>query len=135
MFIAAAAASPLVLCWGGSDAATLGLARSYIVTGTSGYLSEWELNGRLSATPDGSGQVLTGPLAMKHRGLCSANGPEEKAAQMRLKIIASRAPSRVDGEIVMNGATCTFSGSVSGAFAGSMNCPDAKGVPFTFSMQ
>jgi hypothetical protein len=107
-------------------------AQSFNVKGTSGYLSEWELSGQIAATPDRS---LAGLVMMKHTGLCSQDGPLEKIAEFRARIVGTRPSARIDGVVVLNGAVCTFGGPIPGRFNGSMDCPDAKGVPVTFTIQ
>ena len=110
-------------------------AQSFNVRGTSGYLSEWELSGRIEATPDRQGGSLTGAVVMKHTGLCSQDGPVEKTVTFRAKILRTRASARIDGIVVLNEASCTFGGPFAGGFNGAMDCPDAKGVPVTFILE
>jgi hypothetical protein len=132
MFISAVAASTLAVACGLASMA-MAAPLSYAVEGTSGYLSEWQFSGRISAGPEGQG--LAGSLAMKHTGVCGRNGPDEKPAEMRVRIVSSKPASRIDGDLLLDGEICTFSGIFTGAFSGSINCPVAKGVPFSFSMR
>lgn len=61
-------------------------AQSLRVTGETGYLSEWALSGNVRESKSGRVRELSGSLNMKHVGLCSQAGPEEKAAEIRLQI-------------------------------------------------
>jgi hypothetical protein len=63
-------------------------SRSLHITGTAGYLSEWELEGEIAdAGPRGGGERV-GRLVWKHVGLCSVNGPQERPGDIRIKLSA-----------------------------------------------
>jgi hypothetical protein len=64
-------------------AGTPARSRSLHITGTAGYLSEWEFDGK--AAEARTGGELVGPLVWKHIGLCSVNGPEEKPGKIRIR--------------------------------------------------
>jgi hypothetical protein len=113
-------------------------AQPLTVSGVAGYLSEWQLSGNVTETT--SGGEFIGPLAMRHIGLCSHDGPEEKVTEIKLRMTGakpwSKVPwSQVQASFIMDGATCTLSGRFSGTFAGFMDCADAKGVPVTLSLK
>ena len=110
-------------------------ARSLQVTGTAGYLSEWELNGSVTEKgPPGSNE-FSGALVWKHVGLCSANGPEEKSGEIKFQIAKSSSSSRIQAAITLNGAQCTYNGEFSSGSSGHMDCTDAKGVPLSISIK
>lgn len=106
-------------------------SRSLHVTGTAGYLSEWELHGDVVDVGGfrGNGE-LVGPLVWKHVGLCSVNGPQERPGDIRIRLSAS---SNVDATICFNGDHCTYSGPASGS--GWMECHDAGGIPLSISIK
>jgi hypothetical protein len=110
-------------------------AHSWRVTGTTGYLSEWELSGNVTETASGRVKEFSGPLIARHVGLCSQDGPEEKPAEIKLQIIKSGALSQIRATMTMNGTQCTFSGTISDTYAGLMDCANAKGVPVTLSVK
>lgn len=110
-------------------------AQSLNVEGTSGYLSEWKLSGQVAATSEGHGRSLAGVVTMTHTGVCSQDGPIEKTAKFSAKFSGARPSARIDGVVVLNDAVCTFAGPFAGRFNGAMDCPDAKGVPVTFTLQ
>ena len=58
-------------------------AQSLRVTGATGYLSEWEVSGNVTETVSGRVRELSGPLTVKHVGLCSQDGPEEAKSSFR----------------------------------------------------
>jgi len=108
------------------------------ITGVAGFLSEWQLSGTLTET--GTAGEFTTNLDMKHVGLCSQNGPEEKVTEMKLWLTGSRswlarAKSEVRATFVMDGTICTLNGVFSGTYTGFMDCAGTKGVPITFSVK
>jgi hypothetical protein len=118
-----------------SAAATPLRAQSMSVTGEAGYLSEWALSGNVSESISGLVRELSGSLNMKHVGLCSQAGPEEKAAEIRVQIAKSGLPPHFQATMTMDGSRCTFSGTFSDTYSGLMDCPNAKGVPVTLSIR
>jgi hypothetical protein len=107
--------------------ATPASAQSLQIVGYSGYLGEWELTATVTETTSGQIKEYSGPLTMKHVGVCSQDGPEEKSGEMRVQIIASS--SRLNATLSVAGAECTYTGRLSGAYNGTMNCPDRQAVP------
>lgn len=103
------------------------------VSGTVGFLNEWELSGQVTAT--GGGTSFTGPLTMKHVGLCTQSGPQEKAASITLEITSGLiARSRVAASLILDGATCRFEGPLSDSISGFLQCPTAT-VPLKLSIK
>jgi hypothetical protein len=102
-------------------------AQSLQVIGYSGYLGEWELTATVTETATGSTAEYSGPLTMKHVGICTQDGPEEKTGAMRFRISTSSA--RLSATLSVAGAECTFSGQLSDSYAGTMNCPGRQEVP------
>lgn len=111
------------------------LAQMRQVTGTAGYLSEWELKGALSERHSTGGRAFSGLVTWKHIGLCSVNGPQERSGEMSYDIAGSGAASRIKATISFEGAQCTFSGNFSDNMTGYLDCPDAKGVPLSLSVK
>ena len=75
-----------------SAVASPGRAQSLRVTGATGYLSEWEVSGKVTESVSGRVREFSGPLTMRHVGLCSQAGPEERAAEIRLQMVRSCGP-------------------------------------------
>ena len=95
--------------------------------GQAGVLGEWELTGNL--TEGGSGpKEFSGPLKMKHVGICNPNGPEERAGEIRLQL-TGRSESRVTAELVLDGVRCTYSASKTHAYEGTLSCAGRTPVP------
>jgi hypothetical protein len=97
------------------------------VIGYSGYLGEWELTATVTGTAPGSTAEYSGPLTMKHVGICTQDGPEEKTGALRFQISASS--SRLNATLSVAGVKCTYSGQLSDSYAGTMNCAGRQGVP------
>jgi hypothetical protein len=94
------------------------------VIGYSGYLGEWELTATVTATAS-PGRTYSGPLMMKHVGLCTQDGPEEKTGEMHLELSASK----MTATLWVAGVECSYSGFFSDSYAGTMTCPDREAVP------
>ena len=107
--------------------ATPASAQSLQIVGYSGYLGEWELTATVTETTSGNIKEYSGPLTMKHVGVCTQDGPEEKTGEMRVRIMASS--SRLNATLSVAGAECTYIGRLSGAYTGTMDCPDRPAVP------
>ena len=64
-------------------------ARSLQVGGAAGYLSEWEISATVSDRQSDADGALSGPLTLKHTGVCAVAGPVEKIGEMKIKVSAS----------------------------------------------
>lgn len=113
-------------------------AQSLSASGAAGYLSEWQLNAQLSRGPT-TGE-FTGPMSIRHVGLCTHDGPDEITTQLNLRISdakpwLAKARSEIQATFVMNGSECTLTGSFSGTYRGSMDCAGARGIPIEISVK
>jgi hypothetical protein len=102
-------------------------AESLQLIGYSGYLGEWELTATVVAGASGKSSEYSGPLTMKHVGLCTQDGPEEKTGEIHLRM--SAASSRLTATLRVAGVECAFRGELSDAYAGALNCPEREAVP------
>jgi hypothetical protein len=114
---------PIVL----SALATPAGAQSLQVIGYSGYLGEWELTATVTERISSRTKEYSGPLTMRHIGLCIQDGPEEKTGEMRFQISASS--SQLNATFLVAGVECTYSGRLSDSYTGTMDCPDRQAVP------
>jgi len=94
------------------------------IIGYSGYLGEWELTATVTATAPPR-KAYSGPLTMRHIGLCTQDGPEEKIGEMHLELSASR----ITATLSVAGVECSYSGLFSDSYAGTMTCPGREAVP------
>jgi hypothetical protein len=100
------------------------LAQSVHVKGSLGYLGEYEISASVSA-PSG-GKRYFGRMLVKHVGVCTHEGPEEKDGDLSLQMLSS---SRVKATLSFDGQECTFSGPLSDSNVGSLDCPNRPPLP------
>jgi hypothetical protein len=101
------------------------------IAGTAGYLSEWELRAVVTAATSGDRELFSGPLSLEHTGLCSANGPEKKSGKIEFYISKASSSPEIHAMLFINGARCSYSGTLSGSPGGFMDCSDGSGIPLT----
>ncbi len=105
-------------------------AQSYVASGQIGYLHEWEIKASLARTETSAGTSYDGPVSLRHTGLYSANGIEEKAGVVQLKVLRSG----IEGTLTMPDDSCRIVASASLSYTGLMNCRSGQGVPIHFSI-
>ncbi len=110
-------------------------ARSMNLSGTAGYLSEWEMRANLASAASSGDELFSGPLTVTHVGLCNSNGPVEKKGEMKLRISRSPLSTRVSATLSFDDVSCTYDGPLSSSLNGSMECSDAKGVPLQMTVK
>jgi hypothetical protein len=102
-------------------------AKSLQVVGYAGVLGEWELTATVTETARMLSSEFSGPLSMKHIGICTQDGPEEKTGEIRFQI--SALSSQLDATLLVEGQRCTYSARLSDPYSGLMACPDREAVP------
>ncbi|MET0720899.1 MAG: hypothetical protein ABWY64_08695 [Tardiphaga sp.] len=105
--------------------ATPAQAQSRQVIGYAGVLGEWELTATVTENSSRRSKEFSGPLTMKHTGVCTQDGPEEKTGELRFQLSSSR----LTATLLVAGVACTYSGKLSDSYSGMMNCPDRSAVP------
>jgi hypothetical protein len=70
--------------------ATPAQAQSRQVIGYAGVLGEWELTATVTENSSRRSKEFSGPLTMKHTGVCTQDGPEEKTGELRFQLSSSR---------------------------------------------
>jgi hypothetical protein len=110
-------------------AASAADARSLQILGVTGYLSEYELSGSVSGDSASRGlEELSGPLNIKHVGLCTHDGPNETVSHLKLKFVNASAP--VTATLNFDDRECTYRGYLSESFNGVLTCADGLSLPF-----
>ncbi len=107
-------------------------AQSYSANGQIGYLQEWEMKGSLAKTVTRTGANYEGPVTLRHVGLCSANGIEEKSAVVQLRVPPTNAG--LVGTLAMKDDNCQISASAGQPYTGLLNCRDGQGIPIHFTI-
>ena len=105
--------------------ATPAQAQSRQVIGYAGVLGEWELTATVTENSSRRSKEFSGPLTMKHTGVCTQDGPEEKTGELRFQLSSSR----LTATLLVAGVACTYSGKLSDSYSGMMTCPDRSAVP------
>jgi len=95
--------------------------------GKTGYLGEYELSGTVSEQSSNGSREYSGPLVIRHVGLCTHSGPQETISQIRLRI--ERSSQRVVAALVFDGVECTYRGVLTESYHGFMDCVDQTSVP------
>jgi hypothetical protein len=100
-------------------------AESLEVLGYSGFLGEWEITATVTANSDRP-MEYAGPLTMKHVGLCTQEGPEEKTGDIHLRIAA---PSQLEATLSVADIKCSYHGRLSDFYSGTLDCAGRESVP------
>jgi hypothetical protein len=107
-------------------------AEPYAASGQVGYLQEWELKASLAKSVSGGRIEYSGPVTLRHVGLCSANGVEEKSGNIRLTM--SRAVA-AEGTLAFEGDSCRIVANQAPSYSGLLTCRNGQGVPISFSIE
>ena len=97
------------------------------IVGYSGYLGEWELTATVTEDGSTTPKNYSGPLSIKHVGLCTQDGPEEKSGRIRVQMHPSS--PRIEATLWMDGIQCGYRGALSDFYSGTMSCPGREAVP------
>ena len=104
--------------------ATSASGQSLEVVGYAGDLGEWEMTASLAGKASFWSKDFSGPLTMRHSGICTVDGPTEKTGEISLQV--SRWTSGLQATVMLDGVACTYSGVKSDFYAGVMNCADRR---------
>jgi len=102
-------------------------AQSMQVYGKTGYLGEYELSSNVSEQVTSGKKEYSGPLAVKHVGLCTRDGPKETTGQIRFQVAGSS--SRAAATLVFEAVECTWEGVLLESYHGFMNRADKTSLP------
>jgi hypothetical protein len=97
------------------------------VLGYAGVLGEWELTATVNEKALRWAREFSGPLSMKHVGICTQDGPEERTGEIRFQISAYS--SHLDARLLVEGVECTYSARLAEPYSGMMTCPDREAIP------
>jgi hypothetical protein len=102
------------------------------VTGKLGFLGEWQVKANAREITAGRRAEFSGPLTLTHVGLCSVNGPVEKAGEIRLRR-AGLIWSRIEATLSFDGKQCRFAARGSKTYEGTLQCPNG-GIPLRLQL-
>lgn len=97
------------------------------VTGKLGFMGEWQIKATARETTAGRHAQFSGPLTLTHVGLCTANGPVEKAGAIQLRR-AGLIWSSIEATLSFDGKQCTFAARGTKTYEGTLQCPSG-GIP------
>ena len=108
---------------------TPGHGQSIQINGKFGFLGEYEFSAAVTPAAVGSKQKFTGPMTVRHVGLCTHNGPNESRGEITLQVTDAR--SQIDATLTFDGQQCTYNGKRSEDNVGALVCSgDSVRVPF-----
>ena len=117
----------LMVC-GGALVSPPGFARSLQIQGVTGYLSEYELSAEVSGQLADRGiEVLSGPLNVKHVGLCTHAGPDEMRGQLKIQFVGLS--DKIEATFSFDGSECTYHGFFTESVTGYMTCTNNLTLP------
>jgi hypothetical protein len=102
-------------------------AGSLQILGYAGDLGEWELTATVTTGGSPASEQYSGALSMKHVGLCTQDGPEEKSGKIYLHMMPSS--QRVEATLSVDGVECGYHGVLSDFYSGTMSCSGREAVP------
>jgi hypothetical protein len=102
-------------------------ARSLQIHGVTGYLSEYDLSASVSDEASKGIDELSGPLNIKHVGLCTHDGPNEMLSYLKLEFVNASAP--VTATLNFDGHECSYRGYLSESYIGVLTCTEGLNLP------
>jgi hypothetical protein len=102
-------------------------ADSLQIHGTTGYASEYELIGSVIEQDSSGKKEFSGPLTVRHVGLCTHDGPKETVGEIRFEL--AKSSSRIIATLDFDGNKCTYNGVFSESHHGFMDCGGGGSVP------
>jgi len=102
-------------------------AESLQIHGTTGYASEYELISSVTEQNLNGKREFSGPLTVKHIGLCTHDGPKETVGEIRFEL--AKSSSRIIATLDFDGNKCTYKGVLSESYHGFMDCGRGGSVP------
>jgi hypothetical protein len=102
-------------------------AQALQIFGYAGVLGEWEVTASVTEKVSNRTKQFSGPLTLKHVGICTQDGPEEKTGEIRFQI--SESASRMRATLLVDGTECSYNGQLSDSYTGKLICPGRPAVP------
>ena len=102
-------------------------ARSLQIHGVTGYLSEYDLSASVSGEASKGIEELSGPLNIRHVGLCTHDGPNEMLSYLKLEFFNASAP--VTATLNFDGHKCSYRGYLSESNIGVLTCTEGLSLP------
>lgn len=97
------------------------------IHGTTGYAGEYELSGSVSEQNLNGKKEFSGPLTVRHVGLCTRDGPKETVGQIRFEL--AKSSSGITATLDFDGSKCAYKGVLSESYHGFMDCGREGSLP------
>ena len=97
------------------------------IHGTTGYAGEFELSGSVSEQNLNGKKEFSGPLTVRHVGLCTRDGPKETVGQIRFEL--AKSSSGIIATLDFDGSKCAYKGILSESYHGFMDCGREGSLP------
>jgi hypothetical protein len=95
-------------------------AQSLTISGKFGYLGEYELLAVVTTQASGDKTEYSGPMIVRHVGLCSHNGPNESNGEIKLHF--TNVTPRIVATLSYDGHECAYRGRMSETDVGQLIC-------------
>jgi hypothetical protein len=102
-------------------------AQSLQIHGVTGYLSEYDLSASVSGEASSGIEQLSGPLIIKHVGLCTHDGPNETLSHLEVEFVSASAP--ITARLNFDGHECSYRGYLSESNIGVLTCGGGLSLP------
>jgi hypothetical protein len=97
------------------------------IHGTTGYAGEYELSGSVSEQDLNGKKEFSGPLTVRHVGLCTRDGPKETVGEIRFEL--AKLSSSITATLDFDGSKCAYKGVLSESYHGFMDCGRGGSLP------
>ncbi|MGY8661796.1 hypothetical protein Q3C01_05430 [Bradyrhizobium sp. UFLA05-109] len=97
------------------------------IHGTTGYAGEYELIGSVSEQNLNGKREFSGPLTVRHVGLCTHDGPKETIGEIRFEL--AKSSSRITATLDFDAGKCAYKGVLSESYQGFMDCGREGSLP------
>ena len=97
------------------------------IHGMTGYVGEYELSGGVSEQDLNGKKEFSGPLIVRHVGLCTHDGPKEIVGEIRFEL--AKSSSSITATLDFDGSKCAYKGVLSESFQGFMDCGRQWSLP------
>ena len=97
------------------------------IHGTTGYAGEYDLSGSASEQDLNGKREFSGPLTVRHVGLCTRDGPKETVGEIRFEL--AKSSSSITATLDFDGSKCAFKGVLSESYHGFMDCGRDGSLP------
>jgi hypothetical protein len=97
------------------------------IHGTMGYAGEYELSGSVSEQDLNGKKEFSGPMTVRHVGLCTHDGPKETVGEIRFEL--TKSSSSITATLDFDGSKCAFKGVLSESYHGFMDCGREGSLP------